>query len=126
MQRIPNEKGNGRPMSNMLRGKVAVVTGSGSGIGRASAEILAERGAAVVVADLNGEAGEAVAQGIRARGFSAIAIATDVADEDQIRRMIDTSVREFGGVDILHNNAAILSPDVTRRDLRVGELDADL
>jgi NAD(P)-dependent dehydrogenase (short-subunit alcohol dehydrogenase family) len=112
-------------MSN-LTGRVAIVTGSGSGIGQATAELLAERGAAVVVADINAAAAETVAAGIRARGLQSVAVATDVADETQIQRMTDAAVTQFGGLDIVHNNAALLAPDVIARDLKVTDLDAEL
>lgn len=112
-------------MSN-LNGKVAIITGSGSGIGQATAEVLAERGASVVVADINAEAGEAVAAGIRERGQHALAVATDVSDEAQVQHLVDTAVSTFGGVDILHNNAALLSPDVIARDTQITDIDPAL
>jgi NAD(P)-dependent dehydrogenase (short-subunit alcohol dehydrogenase family) len=109
-----------------LNGKVAIVTGSGSGIGQATAEVLAERGASVVVAGINAEASEAVAAGIRERGQHAVAVATDVSDEAQIQHLVVTAVSTFGGVDILHNNAALLSADVIARDTQITDIDAAL
>ena len=94
-------------MGDRVEGKVAIVTGSASGIGQATAELLASEGASVVIADLNGEGAERVAAGIREHGGRAVAQPTDVSDESAIRRMIQRAVDEFGGLHILHNNAAM-------------------
>jgi NAD(P)-dependent dehydrogenase (short-subunit alcohol dehydrogenase family) len=109
-----------------LKGKVAIVTGSGAGIGQATAEVLADRGASVVVADINAAAGEAVAAGIRDRGQHAVAVATDVSDEAQIQHMVETAVSTFGGVDILHNNAGLHSPELIAHDTEIAAIDAAL
>jgi 3-oxoacyl-[acyl-carrier protein] reductase len=90
-----------------LEGKVAVVTGAGRGIGEAYAKGLAAEGAAVVVAELDAEAGERVAGEIAAAGGRAVAVATDVADEASTQAMGQAAVDAFGGVDVLVNNAAI-------------------
>jgi NAD(P)-dependent dehydrogenase (short-subunit alcohol dehydrogenase family) len=90
-----------------LRDRVAVVTGSGSGIGRASALEFARAGARVVVVDINGgSARETVAQ-IQSAGGTAIAVETDVANPDSVQRLVAETVRAFGRVDVLMNNAAI-------------------
>jgi NAD(P)-dependent dehydrogenase (short-subunit alcohol dehydrogenase family) len=94
-------------MGNRVAGKVAIVTGAASGIGQATAELLASEGASVVVADLDGAGAERVAAGIRAAGGRAVGQPTDVSNEEQIRRMIQRAVDEFGGLHILHNNAAM-------------------
>ncbi len=94
-------------MANRVAGKRAIVTGSASGIGRATAELLAREGAAVVVADLDESGAESVADGIRAGGGRAVACATDVSSEADVAAMVATAVREFGGLDILHSNAAM-------------------
>ena len=101
-----------------LTGKVAIVTGAASfhgddtlrqpGQGSESASLLARLGAAVVLADINGEAAARRAAEIRAAGGDAVAIETDVSDEAQIQRMVKTALDEFGQLDILHNNAANL------------------
>jgi 3-oxoacyl-[acyl-carrier protein] reductase len=87
--------------------KIAIVTGSGGGIGAAYAQALGREGAAVVVADINVEAGEGVAKQIVADGGSAIHVPVDVSDPDSAKVMADRTVAEFGGIDYLVNNAAI-------------------
>src|ERR671910_2572488 len=84
-----------------LDGKVAIVTGAGSGIGEATVRLMSEEGASVVVADINGTAADRVAGEIP----RAVAASVDVMEESSIIEMIDTAVVEFGGLDILHNNA---------------------
>ncbi len=88
-------------------GKVAVVTGSGSGIGAATALQLAAEGASVVVADIVVAHAESVAQKITELKGRAIAVRTDVTDEVQVAALIDRAVAEFGGLDVMVNNAGI-------------------
>ncbi len=88
-------------------GKVAVVTGSGAGIGKATAEAFALEGAAVVIADVNAEQGERAAQSIRERGGKAHAVQADVSRSADAQRIAAVAVRAFGGIDILFNNAGI-------------------
>ena len=90
-----------------LKDKVAVVTGGGAGIGRATCELFAEEGAAVVVAEKNPESGQETVRRIKARGGQAHFVATDVADEKSVQRMAAEAVRAFGRINILVNNAAI-------------------
>ena len=90
-----------------LKGRVAVVTGAGSGIGRGGAEIMAREGASVVIGDLRSEAGEETARRIADAGGTAIAIPTDVTDDDQLDRLIRTALKTYGRIDILHNHAGI-------------------
>lgn len=89
-----------------LKGKVAIVTGSSKGIGKAIAEALAEYGAHVVVSSRSQEAVDAVADEIKAKGLETIGIACHVGDEEQRKALIDKTVNHYGGVDILINNAA--------------------
>jgi NAD(P)-dependent dehydrogenase (short-subunit alcohol dehydrogenase family) len=88
-------------------GKVAIVTGSGGGIGRAYAEALADAGASVVVADIEEANAGAVAEAIHADGGAAEAVRVDVADPTSVETMAATAVDRFGGIDFLVNNAAI-------------------
>ncbi len=88
-------------------GKVAIVTGAAQGIGEAYARALATAGAAVVVADINADAGQAVVKDIAAAGGRAAFARTDVSDPASARAMAGLAVAEFGGIDFLVNNAAI-------------------
>ncbi|RMG49485.1 MAG: glucose 1-dehydrogenase [Acidobacteria bacterium] len=90
-----------------LQGKVAIITGSGSGIGRATALLFAEQGAKVAVVDINRDGGEATVSLIRDQGGEAFFILADVSREEDAERISRETVRRFGGVDILVNNAAI-------------------
>jgi acetoin reductase-like protein len=90
-----------------LEGKVAAVTGAGSGMGRAIAEGYAREGAKVVVADLNAGAAEETMRNVTGAGGQAIAIRIDVRDESQAQTMVDAAVEQFGGLDILVNNAGV-------------------
>src|SRR5215469_14109284 len=93
-----------------LRGRKAIVTGASSGIGRATAERLAREGASVCVnyyADLDRGAAEEVVRGIELSGARGIAVQADVGAEDQVRRMVESASRAFGGLDLLVNNAGI-------------------
>jgi NAD(P)-dependent dehydrogenase (short-subunit alcohol dehydrogenase family) len=88
-----------------LKGKVAVVTGSTAGIGRATAELFAEEGAKVVVSGRRAELGEEAASGIRARGGTAAFCAADVTRAADLRGLVDFAVSTYGRLDILMNNA---------------------
>ncbi len=90
-----------------LEGKVAVITGAASGMGRASAMLFAKEGAAVVVADLNSQGGEMVISEIAATGGRAVFQRTDVTSEADIKAMIDRAVKEYGRLDITFNNAGL-------------------
>jgi len=90
-----------------LEGKVAIVTGGASGIGRASALRLAREGAKVLVADVNDTAGAETAAQIRAAGGEAAYLHTDVSQSAQVQAMIAEAERRWGGLDILFNNAGI-------------------
>ena len=90
-------------------GRVAVITGGGRGFGKAFGLALASRGAQVVLADVDAPAGEDAAAEIRDGGGRAIAISTDVADEESVMSMVAQTVERFGGVDILVNNAGLHS-----------------
>lgn len=99
-----------------LLDKVALVTGGGSGIGRATAMTMAARGALLVVADINDDAAHQVVADIRAQGGTAEAMHIDICSEEQIKSGIESTVARFGRLDILHNNAAYAPPDVLAED----------
>jgi NAD(P)-dependent dehydrogenase (short-subunit alcohol dehydrogenase family) len=109
-----------------LDGKVAIVSGSARGIGERCVRTLAERGAAVVVADINGPLAETVAADLRSSGHAAIATTTDMGKESDIEAMVKAAVAEFGRLDILHNNAAMLDPVLHSRDREIENIDAEL
>ena len=91
----------------LLKDKVALVTGGGSGIGEATAWTFHRDGAAVVVADINADAANAVAEAINADGGRAIGVAVNVAKEEQVAAMVERAVEEFGRLDCVSNNAAL-------------------
>ena len=99
--------------SNSVEGRVVIVTGGGTGIGRAYAKHFADHGAIPVIAEINGQAGSNVAREIAADGGKALAIQTDVSDEQSVADMIGQAIEEFGRIDVLVNNAAIFS-SITR------------
>src|SRR5579863_1450621 len=96
-------------MSGMqLRGKTALITGSAGGIGRATAALFASEGAGVVIVDMNQEAGQEVAREISSAGGRAIFEQADVTSPVDCRRVVERTVREFGNIHILFNNAGII------------------
>jgi len=106
-----------------LSGKVALVTGSGSGIGRAIALLFAKEGASIAVNARHLEPVEKTAEEIRQLGGRAIAIKADVSDADDVDMMVDRVVRELGGVHILVNNAGIPGENVPVTETSVGHWD---
>ncbi|MFM9938197.1 MAG: SDR family NAD(P)-dependent oxidoreductase [Hyphomicrobiaceae bacterium] len=91
----------------ILKDKIALVTGAGQGIGEACAKALAEAGATVIVADINGANAEDVAGTITSHQRRALAVTADVGDVAEIQRMVDRAIAEFGRIDILVNNAGV-------------------
>jgi rhamnulose-1-phosphate aldolase/alcohol dehydrogenase len=107
------------PKPKPLAGRIALVTGAGSGIGRATAERLAAEGACVVVADLDGPSARTVAEGIG----SAVPVTADVTDAEAVRAAVDAAALAFGGVDLVVNNAGL---SLSRSLLETTERDWDV
>jgi NAD(P)-dependent dehydrogenase (short-subunit alcohol dehydrogenase family) len=91
-----------------LEGKVAVITGAGSGMGRVAAQMFAAEGAKVVVAEFAAEAGEETVRQVGDAGGEASFVKTDVSREDDARAMVDHAIERFGRIDVLYNNAGIM------------------
>ena len=103
-------------MSNNLSGKVVIVTGGGSGIGKSAVMLLAREGAKVMIADIDEQAGQETAALIRAQGGESGFVRTDVSRESDVEAMVARTIETFGKLDCAFNNAGILeegSPDVT-------------
>jgi 3-oxoacyl-[acyl-carrier protein] reductase len=92
-----------------LKDKVCIITGAGQGIGKFYAERFAQEGAKVVVAEFNETAGKPVAEAIIGRGHDAFFIKTDVSDEKSVQRMVEGTVKKYGHIDVLINNAAVFA-----------------
>jgi NAD(P)-dependent dehydrogenase (short-subunit alcohol dehydrogenase family) len=103
-----------------LEGKVAIVTGGASGIGAATARRLAAEGARVAIGDLNGPRAEQLAAEI---GNEAVGIQFDAGDVGSVERLIERAVARFGRLDILHNNAAIMAPELIANDTNPVDID---
>ncbi|MEV7013057.1 SDR family NAD(P)-dependent oxidoreductase [Streptosporangium sp. NPDC051022] len=103
-----------------LGGKVVIITGAGSGIGKAAAELMCREGASVLVADYDGAAAGAVADGIRDGGGRAVPYAVDVTDDDSVAAMVEAAVREYGRLDVLCNHVGGTDP---RKDLDLLRMD---
>jgi NAD(P)-dependent dehydrogenase (short-subunit alcohol dehydrogenase family) len=108
-------------MPGRLAGKIAFITGAGKGIGRETAVLFAAEGAGVAVADLDEPAARETVARVEAAGGQALAVTGDVAVEADVERMVAETVRRFGALHVLHNNAGVLWKD---RDRSVLETDA--
>jgi len=108
-------------MGKRVEGKVAIVTGGGSGMGRAGAGSLAAEGAKVVVADINPTTGNRVAQGIREAGGTASFVPLDVRSVESVKAMVEATVALYGRIDVLYHNA-LDARFVNEQDGRLTEL----
>lgn len=108
-----------------LAGRVAIVTGAAGGLGAEAAKVMASHGANIIIADINKTAAETVVSEIQGMGQSAFAIETDVSQEESVAEMVKETIRQFGRIDILHNNAAILSEAQRQGDLDVINMDVE-
>ena len=109
-----------------LSDKIAIVTGAGGGIGSAAARLLAARGARVVLADIQLTAAEQVAELIAQAGGEALPVFLDLASEASIIALVRTARDRFGRIDVLHNNAADLSPGLSNRDGDIEAMEAEV
>lgn len=93
---------------NRLQNKVVVVTGASSGVGKTAAAMMADEGATVVIAARRAEVLEALATDIKAKGGTALPVATDISNPESVKRLIDEAVKAFGHIDVMVNAAGIL------------------
>ena len=110
-------------MNHSFAGKVALVTGAGSGIGLATAKAFGEAGASVVLADRREDAVRALAEGLSASGGKALAVLCDVTDDAQVASMIDRTVSTFGRLDAAFNNAGVMQRRVDTAEISGEEWD---
>jgi len=110
-------------MNHSFAGKVALVTGAGSGIGLATAKAFGEAGASVVLADRREDAVRALAEGLSASGGKALAVRCDVTDDTQVASMIDRTVSTFGRLDAAFNNAGVMQRRVDTAEISGDEWD---
>ncbi len=113
-------------MPGRVEGKVAIITGAASGIGRVTALTLAREGAQVVIADIDLAGGRRVADEIVAGGGEALAVKVDVGSEASVIALVEVVMDTFGALHVLHNNAAITSPAHQRRDGNLLKLDVEV
>jgi NAD(P)-dependent dehydrogenase (short-subunit alcohol dehydrogenase family) len=108
-------------MADRLRGKIALITGAGAGMGREAAVLFAEEGGKIIVADIDHAAAAETVRKVEAAGGQGLAVAGDVASEADVQRMVGEGVRKFGALHILYNNAGVLWKDRDRSVLETDE-----
>lgn len=109
-----------------LTGKVAIITGAGSGMGQAAALLMAERGACIVAADIAPDRAEATAALIHARGGEALACGADISSEADWQTVTRATLDRHGRIDVLYNNAADLRPEIYGRDAAIALEEMDV
>lgn len=110
-------------MDLKLKGKVALVTGGGKGMGLAAVKAFAAEGAKIVVADVDGDLAESVAKQLKAEGHEALSIRCDVSKEADVKAMVEETVAAFGSLDAAFNNAGVQSPAIETADADSEEFD---
>ncbi len=113
-------------MSGLVEGKVALVTGAASGIGRASAQAFAREGARVLLCDLDADGGAAACEAIRGLGGEADFVRADVSREDEVERVVQATLERFGALDCAHNNAGVLGATGPLQELEVEDFERTL
>lgn len=109
-------------MSSNIQGKVVVITGASSGLGEATARLLSEQGAIVVLGARRVDRLKSLADELISNGGKALAISTDVTDRDQVKKLVDAAVQTYGQIDVLINNAGLM-PQAPLERLKVDEWD---
>jgi NAD(P)-dependent dehydrogenase (short-subunit alcohol dehydrogenase family) len=104
-----------------LKNKVALVTGAGSGIGKCVAELYAANGAGVVISDIDEKGGNAVAEGIKSKGGSAVFIKSDTSNPSDCEQLVAKTLEQFGQLDIACNNAGIGGADAHTGEKKLEE-----
>jgi NADP-dependent 3-hydroxy acid dehydrogenase YdfG len=105
-----------------IAGKVVVITGASSGLGEATARLLAEQGASVVLGARRVERLQSLANELTSKGAKALAIETDVTNRDEVKRLVDTAVQNHGRIDVMLNNAGLMPQSLLER-LKIDEWD---
>ena len=109
-------------MSNNIEGKVVVITGASSGLGEATARLLAAQGASVVLGARRADRIQSLAEELTRSGGKALALATDVTHYEQVKKLVDAAVQAYGRIDVMINNAGLM-PQALLERLKIDEWD---